>query len=94
MRLRFISVCFLVGLTLASSVGLVYVQHVRRGLFMELKSLEQGRDRMNVEWGQLQLESSTWAAQERIEEVAIERLQFQVPKAASVVLVRTEQAAR
>ena len=88
MRIRFAMLCLLAAITLASSVSLVYVQHVRRGLFMELKSLEQGRDRMDVEWGQLQLESSTWAAQERIEQIAIEQLQFQVPVPTSVLLVR------
>jgi len=88
MKIRFAMLCLLVAITLASSVSLVYVQHVRRGLFMELKSLEQGRDRMDVEWGQLQLESSTWAAQERIEQIAIEQLQFQVPVPTSVLLVR------
>lgn len=87
MKLRLITLCLLLGITLASSVGLVYVQHMRRDLFTDLKSLEKGRDRMDVEWGQLQLESSTWAAQARIEQVAIEKLQFQVPVATSVVLV-------
>ena len=88
MNVRFIGLCLLVGFTLASSVSLVYVQHVRRGMFMELKSLERDRDRMDVEWGQLQLESSTLAAQERIEQIAIKQLQFRVPAATSVVQVR------
>jgi len=44
--------------------------------------------------GQLQLESSTWAAQERIEQLAIEQLQFHVPASTSVVLLRPVQAAR
>jgi cell division protein FtsL len=87
MNFRFVTLCLLVGITLVSSVGLVYVQHIRRDLFMELKSLEKSRDHMDVEWGQLQLESSTWAAQARIEQVAIEKLQFRVPVATAVVLV-------
>jgi len=94
MKIRFAILCLLAGIMLASSVALVYVQHVRRGLFMELKTLEQGRDQMNVEWGQLQLESSTWAAQERIEQLAIEQLQFHVPASTSVVLLRPVQAAQ
>jgi cell division protein FtsL len=87
MRNRFVILCLLVGIMLASSVSLIYVQHDRRGLFMELKSLEHERDRMDVEWGQLQLESSTLAAQERIERIAIKQLQFQVPAPSTVVLV-------
>ena len=63
------------------------MQHMRRGLFSELKGLERERDRMLVEWGQLQLEASTWAAQDRIEQVATEKLDFRVPAPANVVLV-------
>lgn len=88
MKLQFTLVCLFTVALLASSVSLVQVQHVRRGLFMELKGLEQNRDLMQVEWGQLQLEASTWAAQERIEKIAIEKLQFRVPTPASIVLVK------
>ena len=72
---------------LVSCVSLVYVQHLRRELFSELKVLERDRDRMQVEWGQLQLEASTWAAQDRIEQVAVERLEFRIPSPERVVVV-------
>ena len=88
MNLRVATLCLITGAMLASSIALVYVQHVRRDLFMELKSLEHERDRMDVEWGQLQLESSTLAAQERIEKIATEQLQFHVPVPTAMVLVR------
>ena len=88
MNLRGATLCLIAGVMLASSIALVYVQHVRRGLFMELKSLEYERDQMDVEWGQLQLESSTLAAQERIEKIATEQLQFHVPVPTAMVLVR------
>ena len=88
MNLRVATLCLIAGAMLASSVALVYVQHVRRDLFMELKSLEHERDQMDVEWGQLQLESSTLAGQERIEKIATEQLQFHVPVPTAMVLVR------
>ena len=88
MTVRAATLCLIVGAMLASSIALVYVQHVRRGLFMELKSLEHERDQMDVEWGQLQLESSTLAAQDRIEKIATERLEFHVPEPTAMVLVR------
>jgi len=84
---RLVLVALLAALLVASSVGLVYVQHVRRVLFMDLKGLEQERDRMQVEWGQLQLEASTWASQDRIEGVATEKLGFRVAPPGDVVLV-------
>ena len=88
MSARLTLASLLSALLLASSVSLVYVQHVRRGLFSELKGLERERDRMQVEWGQLQLEASTWAAQDRIEQVASKKLDFRVPSPANVVLVK------
>jgi cell division protein FtsL len=84
---RLVLICALASLLLASSVSLVYVQHMRRVLFTELKGLERERDRMLVEWGQLQLEASTWAAQDRIESLAQDKLGFRVPPPSSVVLV-------
>lgn len=88
MNPRLVLLSGLVAALLVSSVSLVYVQHVRRGLFMEFKGLEAQRDRMQVEWGQLQLEASTWAAQDRIEQLAVDKLGFRVPSPASVVVVK------
>jgi cell division protein FtsL len=88
MNPRLLLISGLAALLLVSSVTLVYVQHVRRELFMELKGLEAERDRMQVEWGQFQLEASTWAAQDRIEQLAVDKLGFRVPSPASVVVVK------
>ena len=72
---------------LISAVATVYVQHYRRMQFVELRNLERERDRLQVEWGQLKLEQSTWATHERIERLAVEKLDLHVPPAADVVLV-------
>ncbi|NIM29005.1 MAG: cell division protein FtsL [Gammaproteobacteria bacterium] len=72
---------------LASAVATVYVQHHRRMQFVELRKLERERDRLQVEWGQLKLEQSTWATHERIERLALEKLDLHMPPAADVVLV-------
>ncbi len=42
---------------------------------------------LEVEWGQLQLEQSTWAAHARIEKIARERLGMKVPAPGQVVSV-------
>ena len=70
-----------------SAVALVYVQHYRRMQFVELRKLERERDAMQVEWGQLKLEQSTWATHERIERLALDALDLRMPAAAEVVLV-------
>ncbi len=72
---------------LVSAVATVYMQHHRRMQFVELRKLERERDAMQVEWGQLKLEQSTWATHERIERLALEKLDLHMPPAAEVVLV-------
>nr|VFJ91458.1 MAG: cell division protein FtsL [Candidatus Kentron sp. H]VFJ91925.1 MAG: cell division protein FtsL [Candidatus Kentron sp. H]VFJ99772.1 MAG: cell division protein FtsL [Candidatus Kentron sp. H] len=72
---------------LASAVGVIYIKHLNRTLFIELQQLEQERDAMDVEWGKLALEQSTWATHDRIERVAREQLHLTVPNLDAVVLV-------
>lgn len=42
---------------IASGIGVVYARHQSRALFVQLQSLLSERDALNIEWGQLQLES-------------------------------------
>ena len=53
-----------------SAIALVYTKHESRKLFVELEGLTHQRDELNIEWGQLQIEQSTWAQHARIEQVA------------------------
>ncbi len=45
-----------------SAMALIYTKHESRKLFIELEQLTTERDELNIEWGQLQIEQSTWAA--------------------------------
>ena len=72
---------------LVSAIGTVYAHHVRRTLYVELTALERARDALQIEWGQLRLEQSTWAAHERIEGIARGQLGLRVPEAEDLVLV-------
>ena len=73
---------------LGSSLGVIYAKHAARSKFNELQKLTKARDDLDIEWGQLQLEQSTWATHGRIESMARDRLGMQVPDAGSIVLVR------
>lgn len=72
----------------ASAIAVVYAKHESRKLFVELQGLQKKRDAMNVEWGQLQLEQSTWATHGRIERVARKKLGMIVPSHENVVIVK------
>lgn len=78
----------LLPLVLCSALGVVYAKHQSRKLFVQLNELQQQRDAMNVEWGQLQLELSTWATHGRVEQVAHQRLQMRNVDFDEVVIIR------
>lgn len=71
-----------------SALGVVYVKHESRKLFVELNTLETERDRLNVEWGQLELELNTWAAHGRIENKARKNLGMTGIKQDKVIFIK------
>ena len=70
-----------------SALAVVYAKFQSRVLFTELQGLNKAQDRMDIEWGQLQLEQSTWAAHGRIERVAHKQLQMVLPESGQIVVV-------
>ncbi len=70
-----------------SSVALVYTKHESRKLFVELEGLTHERDELNIEWGQLQIEQSTWATHARIEQVATDNLSLARPETSEIYVI-------
>ena len=70
-----------------SAIALVYTKHESRKLFVELETLTHQRDELNIEWGQLQIEQSTWAQHARIEQVASEDLSLVRPEAQEIFVI-------
>ena len=77
-------------LAIACALGVVTSQHRARKLFMELQKEKTEAQKMEVEWGQLQLEQSTWAMPARIEKIAVSKLHMQLPKGGQVRYVHIE----
>jgi cell division protein FtsL len=75
-------------LLFASSLGVVFSTHQARRLFVELQGLQKVRDELNTQWGRLQLEQSTWATHGRIEKIANNKLEMEIPPPGAVVIVR------
>lgn len=70
-----------------SAMALVYTKHESRHLFIELEGLTQERDNLNIEWGQLQIEQSTWAQHARIEQVATDDLLLVRPATTDIFVI-------
>ena len=77
----------LIAILLASALGAVASQHKARKLFSEIEREQERMRGLEVEWGQLQLEQSTWASHARIEKIARERLHMRPPAAGQVLAV-------
>lgn len=71
------------------ALGVVTSQHKARKLFVELQKEKDRAQQMEVEWGQLQLEQSTWAMPARVEKIAAVKLQMQLPKSAQIQFIRS-----
>lgn len=84
-RLTLLSV--LMFLVVGSGVAAVYSKHLSRSLFVELQALQRAQDEIQIEWGQLQLEQSTWSTHDRISSISTERLDLYNPPGDEVVLV-------
>jgi cell division protein FtsL len=72
------------------ALSVVTSQYQARKLFVELQKDKDQAQQMDVEWGQLQLEQSTWAAPARVEQVAVKKLQMQLPKSGQVQFIRVK----
>lgn len=83
----------LILILIACALSVVTSQHKARKLFVELEREQEQAGRLAVEWGQLQLEQSTWAMHARIEKIAMGQLHMQVPDASRVQVVSLMNAA-
>lgn len=73
-----------------SGMALVYTKHESRKLFVELERLTHERDQLNIEWGQLQIEQSTWAQHARIEQVATDDLSLVRPATTEIFVIERQ----
>jgi len=71
----------------ASGIWIVYVEHRSRQLFIAAEEQSRELDRLEIDWGRLQIEQSTWATPSRIETLARQRLQLTVPSGEALEVV-------
>ncbi len=74
-----------------SGLGLVNSHHQSRKLYIELEQLGESAKQYNQEYGQLQLEQSTWAMHSRVESIATQTLQMEVPTQQRIQVVSPHQ---
>ena len=79
----FIALC----VVLVSSLGVVYSSFETRRLVALHQKMQNENSQMQVEWGQLLLEQSTWGSYNRVEQLATKKLKMHVPSPNEIVMV-------
>ncbi len=82
-RFNLVLLLILIGCSLL----VVTSQHRARKMYIDLQKAEQETRRLDVEWGQLQLEQSTWAMHSRIEAEAARQLGMQTPAESQTLVI-------
>lgn len=82
----------LLGVLVVCALLVVTSQHKARKLYVELQKEQELARQIEVEWGQLQLEQSTWAMHARIEKIASGQLMMHVPPPSRVQVAPPEPA--
>ena len=84
----------LLAVLVSCALGLVTSQHQGRKLFSKLEQ-EQERERaLEISYGQLQLEASTWGLPVRVERIARESLGMRVPDPRRLRIVTVPEEAK
>jgi cell division protein FtsL len=89
----YLIVGLLLSLLLGSALSVVYTAFENRQLNIALSEAAQLHSRLEVEYGRLLLEESTWSSPAQIEKFANQQLNMQVPSQQQIVVVPANQKA-
>ena len=73
---------------LLTALAVIYSKHYSRLMFIEIQRQEKALDQHEVEWGQTQLELTTFAEQTRVELVARKKLKLVVPEHEKIIYIK------
>ncbi|MEQ1545127.1 cell division protein FtsL [Methyloglobulus sp.] len=87
-RVNIAVLIILLAMLMISALAVIYSKNVSRSIFIEIERHERALDQYEVEWGQMQLELSTLAEQNRVERIAKERLKLVLPPHESIIYIK------
>ncbi|MBS93132.1 MAG: cell division protein FtsL [Chromatiales bacterium] len=84
-----IGICaFLSIAVITTAIACVYARHESRKQFSLLQQLIVQRDALEVDWGRLQIEQSTWSTHSRVERLARRKMGMRNPAPDEIMVVR------
>jgi len=88
-KLELIGIIFLSVVLMITALAVIYCKNYSRSIFIEIERHERALDQYEVERGQMLLELSTLAEQNRVEAIARERLKLVMPPRESIIYIKT-----
>ena len=85
--MKYVLILILAAAVLASALQVVVAQHNARKLFVEIQEQVRVQHELNDLWGRLQLEQSTWATNDRIEQLAKSKLHMVEPEKDKLIVL-------
>ena len=85
---RLFGLSILISVLLVSALMVIYKKYNSRIIFIEIQKQEKALDQYEVAWGQLQLELTTLAEQNRVEQVAREQLRLVLPTREKIIYIK------
>ncbi|MCL5261372.1 MAG: cell division protein FtsL [Gammaproteobacteria bacterium] len=87
-KLPEIKVLAIVLCVLLSALGLVYIKDLNRRMFINFQQLQTQTEYLQSDSSKLLLEESAWSAQARVQQVAEQQLNMQLPPSADIVTIK------
>jgi len=78
----------LFAVLLVSALAVIYSKYYSRLIFIEIQQQEKALDQYEIEWGQMQLELTMLAEQNRVERVALEQLKLVMPLREKIIYLK------
>lgn len=79
----------LLAVAIVSAMSVVTARYQSRKLYADLQKEQKFARELEIEFGRLQLEQSTWAAHNLIEQTAVDRLKMRTPDPREVQILKS-----
>ena len=89
-RVSSLNLLLLILVFLGSGLSVVFMTYQNRFLFNELQQMRNQANELEVQWGQLLIEQSTFGLEGRIERKATQQLQLRVPEVDRIIMVKND----
>ncbi len=83
-----LKILLLVGISLLSALGIIYVNDCNRRLLITHDKIHLEIEELQIEKNKLLLERSSWGAQARVQLVAKNSLQMQIPQSSDIIMIK------